>query len=52
MTFEDFYKEIIAIMGRLIAVLVFRNAITQKDADFINGKISEEEWCEDDNRDT
>lgn len=37
-------NDILWIIGRLLAVLVIRNVITRKDADFINGKISEEEW--------
>ena len=46
MTFERFYKEFVIIFGRLLSVLIFKGVITQKDADFINGQISEDEWCE------
>lgn len=44
MTFERFYKEFLIIFGRLLALLMFKGVITQKDADFINCQISEDEW--------
>ena len=44
MTFEEFYKAFQVIFGRFLAVLVVRNVITQKDVDFINCQISEDEW--------
>ena len=46
MTFERFYKEFVIIFGRLLAILIAKGVITQKDADFINCQISEEEWKE------
>ena len=46
MTFERFYKEFVVIFGRFLAVLISKGVITQKDADFINCQISEDEWEE------
>lgn len=46
MTFERFYKEFVVIFGRFLAVLISKGVITQKDADFIDCQISEDEWNE------
>ena len=38
--------EVAEILGRLVAILVFRGCITDKDKDFICGNISEDEWID------
>ena len=35
MKFDTFFNGVLGIFGRLLAVLIIRNVITQKDADFI-----------------
>lgn len=44
MNFDMFYKGFVIIFGRLLAVLIARGVITQKDTDFINCQIGEDEW--------
>ena len=37
-------EELILILGRLLAVFVYRGLITEQDKQFICGNITEEEW--------
>lgn len=40
------WEELEIIIGKLLAILILRNALTVEDKDFICGNISEAEWLE------
>ena len=41
-------REIVEILGRMIAVLVLKGILTNSDKEYICGNITEAEWIEED----